>query len=340
MAYAKSRRDAADRLLALQKARSDGMLVMDERTILADYLDWWTTEVLPDTVRLSTQVSYAEKVRHIKRSIGHVKLSKLGTPHVHKLMKDLAAQGLSPRGIRYVHAVLRSALSKAQELEFVNRNVARLVKAPPSPQTEIIPLSVEQAKKLLRTVQRHRLYPLYAVALAVGLRSGEALALGWDDVDLDEGTINVRRSLQRLKGTLRFTEPKSRTSRRTIPLPPSLVEVLKAHKKRQAGERLRAGPQWHDEGFVFTTRVGTPIEPRNLTRHFHALCKKAEIGRQRFHDLRHTCGSLLAAQGVHPRVAMEILGHSQISLTMNVYTHVATTLQREATTLVQDLLDG
>jgi integrase len=255
-------------------------------------------------------------------------------------MKDLAAQGLSPRGIRYVHAVLRSALSKAQELEFVNRNVARLVKAPPSPQTEIIPLSVEQAKKLLRTVQRHRLYPLYAVALAVGLRSGEALALGWDDVDLDEGTINVRRSLQRLKGTLRFTEPKSRTSRRTIPLPPSLVEVLKAHKKRQAGERLRAGPQWHDEGFVFTTRVGTPIEPRNLTRHFHALCKKAEIGRQRFHDLRHTCGSLLAAQGVHPRVAMEILGHSQISLTMNVYTHVATTLQREATTLVQDLLDG
>jgi integrase len=338
LVYGKTRKEVADKLRAAQHAAAEGRLVMDERCTLRDYLDWWLREEVALRVRESTAVSYRQKVRHIDRAIGHVRLSRLGTVHVDHLLKELRRAGLSPRGIQYVHAVLRSGLGKAEQLGLVGRNVAALVKAPSAPRYEVLPLTVEEAKRLLNVVDGHRLFALYAVALAVGLRAGEALGLSWGDVDLDVGTLRVRRSLQRLSGRLLYTLPKSKSAARTIALPPSLVSTLQVHRARQALERLRRGEAWRDHGLVFPSEVGTPLEPRNLTRHFHEACKKAGIARRRFHDLRHTCGSLLAAQGVHPRVAMEILGHSQIRLTMEIYTHVASELQRDATARVEELL--
>ncbi|MDP9343717.1 MAG: site-specific integrase [Actinomycetota bacterium] len=336
--YGRTRAEVAHKLRLAQQAAAEGRLVLDERRTLGAYLDWWLTEEVALRVRESTAVSYKQKVRHIQHAIGRVRLSRLGPVHVDHLLKDLHQAGLSPRGVQYVHAVLRSALQKAEQLGLIGRNVAGLVKPPPVPRFEVRPLTVEEAKELLKAVDGHRLSALYAVALAVGLRAGEALGLSWEDIDLDAGTLRVRRSLQRLNGRLVYTPPKSKNAARTIALPPALVATLQAHRTRQAAERLRRGDGWRDHGLVFPSEVGTPLEPRNLTRHFHETCKKAGLDRRRFHDLRHTCGSLLAAQGVHPRVAMEILGHSQIRLTMEVYTHVASELQREATGRVQDLL--
>ncbi|MEU0521934.1 site-specific integrase [Streptosporangium sp. NPDC006007] len=203
---------------------------------------------------------------------------------------------------------------------------------------EVQALTVEEARKFLRQARKGRFYAVYAVALGIGLRRGEALGLRWDDVDLQNGVLRVRQALQRHKGEgLQLVPLKTQRSRRTIRLPANLVTVLKEHKIEQEEERLAAGRAWaNKEGLVFTTHVGTPIEPQNLYRHFRAVCDAAGIRRVRLHDLRHTCATILLAQGVDTRTIMEILGHSTIVLTMNTYAHVLP--EHQATAL--DKLDA
>ena len=156
----------------------------------------------------------------------------------------------------------------------------------------------------------------------VGLRLGEALALGWHDVDLVGGTLTVRRSLQRVDGKLQFVEPKTEKSRRTVLLPPVAVELLKRHRTRQRKERLLAGGDRQESGLAFTSTLGTPLDERNVRRAFKEVLTTAKLPKMRIHDLRHTCATLLLARGVHPKVVGEILGHSQVSLTLDTYSTV------------------
>jgi integrase len=203
---------------------------------------------------------------------------------------------------------------------------------------EIHPLTPEQARTFLDAARGDRLEALYSVALAIGLRQGEALGLRWEHIDLDGGELRVRVALQRIAGKLQLVEPKTRQSRRTIPLPQVAVNALRAHRVSQLEERLLAGDRWVDTGLVFCTPKGTPLDARNVTRRFQKLLKQTDLPHQRFHDLRHTCATLLLVQGVPPRVVMEILGHSQISLTMDTYTHVVPALKREAANRMDALL--
>jgi integrase len=201
-------------------------------------------------------------------------------------------------------------------------------------------LSSEQARSFLDAVQGDRLEALYTVAIALGLRQGEILGLRWIDVDFDAGTITVARALQRVGGRLMFVPPKSARSLRTVSMPTTLVAALRAHRARQLQERLAAGPDWNPDDLVFTSSTGTPLDSRNVTRRFQAALERAGLPRMRFHDARHTCATLLLAQGVQPRVVMETLGHSQISLTMNTYAHVIPELQREAADRMEAVLAG
>jgi integrase len=217
----------------------------------------------------------------------------------------------------------------------------------------VVTLSPEQAKELLDAAKEHWLHPLISVALAVGLRLGEALGLGWDAVDLERKKLRVIRALQRVnlkaepspgadaealvrttrktrKSRLEFVEPKSKTSRRTVTLPEFAVKTLNEHRIAQKIHRMAAGADWLDTGLVFTTRTGAALDDSKVRKEFHTLLQKAELPRMRLHDLRHTCATLLIAQGVHPRVVMETLGHSQISITMDLYSHVTSTMQAEA----------
>ncbi len=237
-----------------------------------------------------------------------------------------------------MHAVLRRALKQALKWELVARNAAQLVDAPRVAQREIESFTPEQAKTFLDAIRGDRLEALYSVALAVGLRKGEILGLKWSDVDLDKRTLTVRASLQRINGALILVEPKSRQSRRTVALPRTVTDALRPHRARQFQERLLACSLWQDHGLVFPTTIGTPMDTRNLTRHFKRALQGAGLPLRRFHDLRHSCASLLLAQGVHPRVVMEILGHSQISLTMNTYSHVIDELQHEAAAQIDAVL--
>jgi integrase len=170
-----------------------------------------------------------------------------------------------------------------------------------------------------------------------GCPTRAVIALRWEDIYFDARTLRVAGSLQRINGELLVSEPKTARSRRTIPLPNVCVEALIRHRANQAKEKLEA-PIWPHPELVFATSVGTPIEPRNLVRHFEALCKRAGVRKVRFHDLRHTCASLLLAQGVEPRVIMDTLGHTMIGTTLNLYTHVLPATQRDAADRMDDVL--
>ncbi|BFU46704.1 site-specific integrase [Krasilnikovia sp. MM14-A1004] len=201
-------------------------------------------------------------------------------------------------------------------------------------------MTIGEAKHLIEVIQGDRLEALWVCALTVGLRRGELLGLRWSDLDLPAGTLTVRQTLLRVDGQLRFSEPKTVRSRRTVPVPERTVELLRAQRRRQAAERLLAGERWRDFGLVFASTIGTPMEPRNLDRAWHAVRAQADLPWLRLHDLRHACATFLLASGASPRRVMKTLGHSQISLTMNTYGHVLAEVERAAVDAAADRLFG
>lgn len=242
--------------------------------------------------------------------------------------------------MQYARAILRRALNQALKWGLVTKNAAALTDAPRLERGEMHAFTPAQARAFLDAVKNNRLEALYSVALALGLRQGEALGLRWRDIDLDSGELWVRMSLQWLPGEApRLVEPKTRQSRRTLPLTPDLIAHLRTHRTRQRRERLAAGERWQGEewGLVFPNTIGGPLSKHTLIQQYKKHLKNAGLPNLRFHDLRHSCASLLVAQGVHPRVVMEILGHSTITLTMNTYSHVLPQAQRDAVILMGSL---
>ena len=338
--YGKTRKEAADRLAELIAKTGAGIAVAVDAWTVERYAEYWLAEVVGPRLRPATLSSYRETLRlHIVPMLGRAKLRALTPAHVRRLLADRAASGLGPRSVQIVHSTLRSMLAEAVREELVERNVAAIVRAPSVQRAEVQPWSPDEAATFLRSAADHRLYGLFAVGVAIGLRKGELLALRWADVDLEQGLLQVRRTVQRLpEAGLVFGPPKSSRSRRTVPLPDISVRVLRAHRARQAAEVLALGPAWVEAGLVFTSTVGTVIEPRNLSRLFDELISQAGVRRIRFHDLRHTCASMLLAQGVPARVVMDVLGHSQLAITTDLYSHVMPTALREAARAVDRAL--
>jgi integrase len=250
-------------------------------------------------IRSKTYHGYAQIVRlYLKPELGRIVLSKLEPQDVQSMLNRLVERGLSARTVSHVHARLRGALNQAVKWGMVTCNVAALVDPPRVPHSEVTPLDPQQARRLLEALEGERLQALFAVPLAAGLRPSEALGLRWQDVDFDAGTISVFHGVQRLEGKLRLQELKTRRSRRSISLPSSVLDLLRAHQARQQEARTLLGPEWKDTGLFFTTWFGTALEPRNVVRSFKRILQKAGLTDIRFYDLRHTCASLLLAQGV------------------------------------------
>lgn len=339
--YGRTRPEVAAKLAAAMADLANGQAPStNERQTVGQFLTDWLKDTAKPRVRASTFRGYEGKIRtHILPGLGKVRLVKLTPQRLEAFLNQKRIAGLSAQTVQHLRAILRAALRDAVKWGLVSRNVATLVDGPRVPHHDIQPLSPDEARRLLEVVAPHRLGALFSVALAVGLRQGEALGLRWEDVDLEEGTLAVRKTLQRIDGKFVLVEPKTVRSRRTIALPSAAVDALRRHRARQMEDRLMAGSMWKDDwGLVFTTATGRPLQGTNVTRTFQQLLAKAALRRQRFHDLRHSCASLLLAQGVHPRVVMETLGHSQIGLTMNTYSHVLPPLQREAAVRMDEVL--
>jgi integrase len=264
--------------------------------------------------------------KHVVSALGNVKLSKLTPAHLQGFYRSKLDSGLSPRTVQYIHVVLHRALKQALRWGLVVRNVAEAVDPPRVPKKDITPLSPDQARTFLEAASGDRLEALYVLAIHTGMRQGELFSLRWHDVDLDAGVVRVR-------GT------KSARSRRTVTLSETALDVLRSHLKRQLGEIDKAGSLWRENGLVLATKIGTPLNRHNLTqRSFKPLLERARLPRIRFHDLRHTCATILLSRGVHAKFVQELLGHATIAITLDTYSHVLPGMGDQTATAMEDIL--
>jgi integrase len=324
--YAKKRSEAQEWLTAQLRAKQLGLSRTGKRMSTGQALSTWLEQVAKPRVRPATYTRYSGLVmQHLIPSIGAVPLEKLTPRIVQTMLNAKASGGLAPRSVHHLRAVLRTALNQAMRWGDVPRNVAALTDSPRVEAHAITFLDAGQAGQLLAAARGDRLEALYTVALALGLRQGEALGLRWQDVDLEARQLHVRHAVQRIDHRLQLVEPKTTRSRRTITIPATVVNALREHQRRQLKEAMRI-----DGGFVFAHPDGSPLDGSVVTHQFQRLLKRAGLPRLRFHDLRHSCASLLLAQGVSARMVMETLGHSNISTTMDIYSHIMPSLREEA----------
>ena len=347
--YGDSEAEVSAKLLEARSNYSKGLPVATGPQTVGQYLDHWLENTLRPNAKPRSYESFSAITRlHIKPNLGNIQLLKLAPQHIQKLLGDKTKAGLSAQTVTNIRTVLRSALTQAMKWGLVSRNVAALVDAPRIPHKDIKPLGPDDARALLAAARGSRYELAYILGLNLGLRRGEILGLRWSDIDLEKGSLRVSQSMQRLKtgsdarghkSELRASETKSDGSRRTITLPESVQKGIRAHRARQLEDRLAAGLRWQGADLVFTNAIGKPLEPVLLHREYKKLLSAANLpSTLRFHDLRHSAASLLLAQGVHARAIMELLGHSSITVTMNVYGHVMPAMMREAANTMEALL--
>jgi integrase len=336
---AKTRSEVVQKLNKLQRQIDDGLPAPDTTLTVSQLLTRWYEDVLRHQVSASAASNYKSVAdNHIVPTLGRKKIVNLTPGDVDRLISSKLDFGLSPSTVRRIRAVLSQALSQGIRWGVVVRNAAALSRSPKIPRREGRTLTPEQARRLLDTLKGHRNEALYALMLSTGLRRGEALGLQWKDYDAEAGILIVRRSLKREQGVLITSDTKTSKSRRAINVPLPMMAALKTHKGRQAEERLSLGKAWQNTGFIFTTSIGTPIDPRNLNREFRSICIEADLGNWHPHELRHSAASLMLAQGIQLQVVSDVLGHASIRMTADVYGHILAPDRKAAADAMSDLL--
>ncbi|MEU4079715.1 site-specific integrase [Streptomyces venezuelae] len=336
-AYGKTWAECDAKRRALLDKVASGTPVPTRSAKLAEWLAYWLESVVEPRRKLSTYDKYEAHVRlYLSPMLGTKRLESLSVPDVRRFLLQLEKKTTAATA-KESHRVLRTALSAACREELIVRNVAKLVEPPRAAVRDLSPWSLDETLDFLAAARRDPLYAAFVLAIAMGLRRGEIVGLRWNDIDLENRVLLVRQQVQRRRGVLYNDETKGRRSR-AIPLPAMCLAPLRWHRMRQMATYEAAGMGWSTTGYVFATRTGRPVEPRNVHRSFVRVSEAAGLRPIRLHDARHGCATLLTAAGVAPRVVMEILGHSQISLTMDVYTHVVQDTQREAISHMDRLL--
>lgn len=332
--YGKTRTEVATKL---QKALSerDAGVDYDSKITVEDYFKGYLTDI-EGRVRPKTFRRYQDLCNcHLLPVLGDGRLRQLAPEHLRNLYRDRLETGYSARTVGHLHALVKQALGQAVLEGLLPHNAAANVKPPKSFAKEIQPLAPLQAASLLTEAYGDRYEALYVIAITAGLRRGELLGLMWEDIDLEHGTLQVRRTLQ--KGEL--LPPKTAKSRRRIKLTRRAVDALQRHHDRLQATRSTCNGGWGEMVLVFPNHVGRFTDGDNLCgRHFKPLLRRAGLPPIRFHDLRHTCATLLLTKGVHPKIVSEMLGHATISITLDTYSHVMPGLGDAAASAMDDAL--
>lgn len=357
---------------ALTKALSDHHAGLPARAPggphLANYLEDWVENVAAHKLRASTLPQYRRAVHlHIIPGLGHKRLSKLTAKDIRTWLDEaritcqccrqkidarrpVAKQRccalrrccrklLAPRTLQYMHGVLTSALAHAYREDLIARNVAKQVQVPLGKRTVFEPFTAHEARIFLDHVLDHPHSAIYEIALRRGLRRGEILGLRWSDVNPRARTLTVVQTLGRVGGDgIQILPPKSDSSNRKIALPDEVVHALTRRREHRHADRQHAGEHWIDTDLIFTTAYGRHLEPTTLLREFHQLCDQARLRRIRFHDLRHTCATLMLEAGVELKTIQQLLGHANIAVTADTYAHVRLRLQHDAINQLGDTI--
>lgn len=347
--YGKTRKEVLTKLNEVIAARDRNELIEPHRTTLSEWLDNWLKNYAALNVSDSTYELYEYLIRlHIKPTIGNIKLTQLRPADIQQLYARKLSQGKSTQTVKHMHTVLQGSLKQAVREELILRNIANMVTPPRVVRREIRPLTNDELKIFLKAIKDHIYYPLFMGYLFTGLRRGELLAIHWRDVDLEKGTLIVRETINRHKrknGTpadtkteLRFGRTKTTSSRRTIPLTKVLISILGEQKAAQEKIKSEMGTDYQDLGLVFATKKGTPIEPNSVLRSLKSTLKKHGLPIMSVHDLRHSFATMLLSLGENPKVVAEMMGHSNASVTIDVYSHVLPGLKELAVKKLNDYL--
>lgn len=328
----------------LLNARADhaaGLPVKVESQTVGQFLKRWLHDAVAPSVRALTLEQYEQHVRlYLSPAFGQAPLQKLYPADVQRFIAARLAAGLSPRTVRISLFVLSRALRQAVKWNLIARNPVDAVDLPKAGRPAVKTFSEDQARSLLAAVKGDPFEPSYLLALLCGLRRGELLALKWEDLDFDAGTLAVHRALERIRGRLEFVEPKSQSGRRTLPVPEPVLRALRAHRVQQSATRLSLGPAYEDHGLIFTNGVGRPLEPRAFNRRFKSALSRAGLpSTLRLHDCRHFAATAMIADGADVRTVAGLLGHADPSLTVRTYAHVVPEAARRAAERMGALID-
>ena len=347
----RSRKEAQAAMAKVMVAVEERSYVAPSRLTVREYLTKEWLPAIKSTVRPTTYRSYVQHVQfHITPHIGSLKLEKVNGATLNALYAKLASQGkrdgkrgLSPRTVHHVHVCLHRAFRDAVRWGRLFRNPVDAADPPrvagPGSR-EMKTWSAAQVRGFLVATTGDRLHPLWRLLALTGMRRGEVLGVKWEDIDLEAGRLAVRRSLIPLGGEVIVSEPKTARGRRSIALDVETVEVLKAQAARQLQEQQAFGADWCDSGYLCTKENGEPYHPEVVSRYFRQAVKRAMLPMIRPHDLRHTHATLALQAGIHPKVVSERLGHANISITLDTYSHAIPALQEEAAERIAELVSG
>lgn len=344
--YGRTRAEVQRKLDELRTRAATGLVTEPHQLTVATYLTQWLRDSVALHTREKTQRTYAVLVRrHILPAIGAVKLTGLRPAHLQALYAAMTATGYASATVRLTHGLLVTALKQAVAWGYLPRNPADAARPPTLRRTEMQTLDAEQVRRLLATAAAagDRWLALWHLLVDSGARIGEALALTWADLDLDRGTVTVRRTLMGVAadGAPRTGEPKTARARRTVTLMPTTVAALRAHRARQGAERLACGPDYAGHNLVFCTPIGTAAAHGTVLTAFRAALRRAGLPETvRLHDLRHTSATLMLAAGVNPRVAADRLGHASVAMTLTIYSHVTPSTEADAAARLARVLGG
>lgn len=336
-----TRREAQAWLTQQLNDVQQGVAVTPSKQTIGEMLTYWLDTYARHTVRASTFQDYVWLIRkHILPTLGRLPVQQLTAKRLQQFYGDKQAAGASPRIIQMCHQRLSQALDQAVSLGVLGRNAALSVTTPRVETKEQMTWNQEQVRRFLTVAHQSAYGPVWLITLATGMRRGEVLGLRWCDADLERGSLRVVQAVGMISGTPCIHEPKTRNARRTVPIPLAVVARLREHRDRQGEQRQAAGPAWREHGLIFPTKVGTPINPNNLTRDYDRLVTLAGVPRIRVHDQRHTYATLALERGASLLGVSKQLGHARPSTTGDLYAHVTAAMQQQVTDTMDDVLFG
>jgi len=343
-----TKKQAEELLVILLADLQRGTYVAPNDMTLSDLLDRWMEVHAKHNLAKTTYAIYDAHIsNHIKPELGMIQVSKLKAFHLQQFYSkkleggraDKKSGGLSPKSVVGIHKVISSALKVAVTWELVVKNVAESISPPRIPETPQQTWTTDHAQTFLGSISKHRLHPLYVLAIVTGMRRGEILGLRWQDIDWDKSTIHIVQSMVATPAGPIITDTKTSSGRRSVVISDGLVALLKEHREKGLEEDVFRGSRnvevQSSAQLVFTSERGTPLNPRNLLRHLQSACERAGVPKIPFHALRHTHATIMLKKGVHPKIVSERLGHSRVGVTLDIYSHVLPGMQAEAASLAE-----
>lgn len=335
-----TQKECSDWLRELANQVEAGLNMASRNVTVGVFLDEWLESMRSNLKETSWQDYHWVIDSQIKPWLGRIRLRDLRARHIQAFYNRQSKQGVSQHTQRKIHAILHKSFKQATRWDMIPANPAASVDRPKQKRVEMTAWTEEQARSFLSGVHESRHVNLYFLAIATGLRQGELLGLQWKDVDWEGSRLQIQRQVQRIKGKgLVFTEPKSRAGRRSVVLGPSSMARLRAQRKLQEANRAFAGKRWDEHDLIFASAKGTPLDQSNVVMDFKAHLRRLGLPEIRFHDLRHTAATIMLHEGIPSKVVQERLGHSQISVTLDTYSHVLPSMQEEAAVKIDELLE-